>query len=154
MSSVQTSLRVLVSNELVLRQGDEPPRYQLSREHPATTSLVGTATVIGDAAQAIGIVVRANPAVAWAGVDAAGFILGMATDPPPDSLAELDQRLDMIALSRPSSLTVERLPLPELERLVRVALELRARIRAAVTIKGRPPLAAREAADDRSRRAG
>jgi hypothetical protein len=46
------------------------------------------------------------------------------------------------------------MPMPELDRLVRVALELRSRARQAVTIKGRPPVAARTSATQPDRRAG
>lgn len=153
-SSVQTSLKVLVSHGIVRREGDEPPRYRVAPDHPASASLVATATVIADAAHAIGVILRASPAVAWAAVDAGGFVVGIADQPPAGSVETLDQQLAMIADSRPGGPLVERLPMAELDRLVRVALELRARVRRAVTIKGRPPVAARPAAGDEGRRAG
>jgi hypothetical protein len=153
-SSVQTSLKVLVSHGIVQREGDEPPRYRVAADHPASASLVATATVISDAAHAIGVIVRANPAVAWAAVDAGGFVVGIADQPPAGSLETLDQQLAMIGESRPDGPPVERLPMAELDRLVRVALELRARVRRAVTIKGRTPVVDRATARDQGRRAG
>lgn len=153
-SSVQTALRVLVANDIVLREGIDPPRYRLVPTHPASASLVSTATVIGDAAHAIGVLLRASPAVAWAGVDSAGFLVGLAADPPADALPALDRQLAALAQARPDAPGIERMPLAELERLARVALELRARIRGTVTIKGRAPAAARDAGGQVGRRAG
>src|SRR5829696_6919119 len=142
-SSVQTSLRVLIAHALVRRESIEPPRYRVAAEHPAQSALIGTATVIGDAAHAIGVILRANPTVAYAAVDAAGFLVGEAPDPPTEARLALDRQLAMIADARPDGPRMDRMPMAEMERLVRVALELRARVRRAVTIKGRPPTAAR-----------
>ncbi len=153
-SSVQTALRVLVSNGIVRREGDDPPRYVLTSDHPANAPLVSTATLIGDAAHAIGVLLRASPAVAWAGVDGAGFLVGLAADPPADALPLLVRQLDAVTQHRPEAPAVERLPYAELDRLARVALELRSRIRRAVTIKGRPPAAARDSEAQAGRRAG
>ena len=138
-SSVQTSLRVLIANDLVRKEGSDTPRYRLAPEHPARAALVATATVIADAARSIAVVLRANPAVVWAAVDAGGFLVGLAPEPPPDARAGLDRQLAMIDEARPGSPTVVRFPMPELDRLVRVELELRSRARGALTIKGRPP---------------
>lgn len=153
-SSVQTALRVLVANDIVIREGVDPPRYRLVSSHPASASLVSTAAVIGDAAHTIGVLLRASPAVAWAGVDAAGFLVGLAPQPPADALPALDRQLATVTDARPDAPAIERMPLAELERLARVALELRARIRGAVTIKGRAPTAARDARSEAGRRAG
>jgi hypothetical protein len=153
-SSVQTSLKVLVGHGLVRREEAEPPRYRVAVDHPAGPSLVATATVIADAAHAIAVLLRSSPAVTWAAVDAGGFIAGMADSPPPGSVEALDRQLAMIAESRPGAPVVERMSMAELDRLVRVALELRARIRRAVTIKGRPPVVARTSAGEPGRRAG
>jgi hypothetical protein len=150
-SSVQTSLRVLIANGLVRRESTEPPRYHVAADHPAHKALVGTATVIADAAHAIGIILRANPSVAYAAVDSAGFLVGEATQPPPAAREALDRHLRMIAEARPDGPQVVRMAIDELERLVRVALELRARARRAVTIKGRIAAAG---ATDRGPRAG
>lgn len=152
-SSVQTSLRVLIANALVRRESVEPPRYHVADDHPAQAALISTATVIADAAHAIGVILRANPAVAYAAVDAAGFVVGIATDHAPAAIATLDRQLGMIADARPDGPQVIRMSMDELDRMVRVALELRARVRRAVTIKGRPPAGA-GAAEDRGRRAG
>ncbi len=141
-SSVQTSLRVLVSNDLIRREGAEAPRYVLSPDHPAQSALASTSTLIGDAAHAIAIILRANAAVAWAAVDSAGFLVGIAPDAQPGAVERLDRHLELVARGRPDSPDVLQMPMPEFERLVRVALELRDRARKAVTIKGRPPSAA------------
>jgi hypothetical protein len=153
-SSVQTSLRVLVANDIVRKSGGDAPRYRLSADHPAHASLVATAAVIGDAARSIGVILRANPAVAWAGVDADGFLVGLAAEVPREAREPLDRELALIAESRPESPSVVRMPLAELDRLARVALELRARVRRALTIKGRPPIGSRHIATAEGRGGG
>lgn len=150
-SSVQTSLRVLMANEVVRREGADAPRYGLSSSHPAQDALVRTATVIGDGAHAIGLILRASPAVAWAAVDETGFLVGIAPDPPVEASERLDRQLRLVADARPDSPAVVRMPMVELERLVRIELELRSRARKAVTIKGRPPVAAASAPESRRR---
>jgi hypothetical protein len=141
-SSVQTSLRVLVSNDLIRREGAETPRYVLSPDHPAQSALASTSTLIGDAAHAIAIILRANSAVAWAAVDSGGFLVGISPDAQPGAVERLDRHLELVAGGRPDSPDVLRMPMPDFERLARVALELRDRARRAVTIKGRAPGAA------------
>jgi len=153
-SSVQTSLRVLIANELVRKEGTDAPRYLLSPDHPARAALVVTATVIADAARSIGVILRANPAVSWAGVDADGFLAALAHDPPAVARETLERHLDMIDESRPGSPSVLRMPADELDRLTRVELELRSRVRRSLTIKGQPPVAARAAGRDEGRQAG
>jgi hypothetical protein len=153
-SSVQTSLRVLIANDLVRREGTDAPRYLLAEMHPARSALVSTATVIGDAAHAIGLVLRASPAVAWAAVDGTGFLAGLVTDASADAMERLERQLLLVADARPESPAVVRMPMAELDRLVRVELELRSRARKAVTIKGRPPVAARTPPVESTRRAG
>jgi hypothetical protein len=152
-SSVQTSLRVLISNDVVRREGADPPRYFLANDHPARTALASTATVIPEAAHAIALILRANPAVSWAAVDSAGFLAGLAPDSPSAAHTALEQHLEMISSARPDSPDVERMPMPELDRLVRIALELRARARRALTIKGLPPIAARTGGRDQGQQA-
>ena len=153
-SSAQAALRVLMSNGVVRKEGAETPRYVLSPAHPAGAALVGTAIVIGDPARSIGVILRANPAVAWAAVDAGGFLAGLEPNIQGASLETLEQHLKMIEDARPGSPVVERMPMPELERLVKVALDVRARAREALTIKGQAPVAARMSPEERGDRAG
>lgn len=150
-SSVQTALRVLIANGLVRRDRAEAPRYRVADDHPAQSALISAATVIADAPHAIGVILRANPAVAYAAVDGLGFLVGEAPNASPDAIATLDRQLDMIATARPDGPQVQRMPVDELERMLRVALELRARARRAVTIKGTPPVEARNVEEPRTR---
>jgi hypothetical protein len=117
-SSVQTALRVLIANRLVERADVDPPRYGLSSEHPARAELASLATVLPEPAHAIGIILRANPAVRYAAVDSIGFLVADARSDAPSLMRMTDD---------------------ELGRLAKVAMGLRSRVRQALTIKGRPP---------------
>ena len=140
-SSVQTALRILVANRIVTRQAIEPPRYRLDDEHPAREELVSLAAVLPDPAHAIGIVLRANPTVGYAAVDALGFIASELARSPDEAAQEaLDQVLSHIAASRSEAPAVMRMTDLELERLVKVAMGLKARAQRATTIKGRSPV--------------
>jgi hypothetical protein len=139
-SSVQTALRILVANQIVTRQAVEPPRYRLDEEHPAREELVSLAAVLPEPAHAIGVVLRANPTVGYAAVDALGFIASeVARSTDEVARAALDHVLLHIATSRPEAPAVMRMTDAELERLIKVAVGLRARAQRATTIKGRSP---------------
>ncbi len=138
-SSVQTALRILVANELVRREAVEPPRYRLAPAHPARDELASLATVLPEPAHAIGIILRANPSVAFAAVDSAGFIVAERAEAPEGAGEALGRHLDLVAGARPGSPGLLRMSEDEFDRLVRVQLELRARARKALAIKGRPP---------------
>jgi IclR-like helix-turn-helix domain-containing protein len=137
-SSVQTALRVLISNKLVNRASSDPPHYALASEHPARDELASLATVLPDPAHAIGVILRANPSVRYAAVDQMGFLV--AERPEESAAAEaLDRHLGLVAGARPEAPALVRMTEDEFGRLARVALGLRARARSALTIKGRLP---------------
>ena len=141
-SSVQTALRVLIANRLVERGDVDPPRYTLASEHPAREELASLATVLPDPAHAIGIILRANPAVCYAAVDSLGFVVGECRDPDHAAVAALDRHIDLVNSARADAPSMMRMTDDELGRLTRVAVGLRHRVRQALTIKGRPPAAA------------
>jgi IclR-like helix-turn-helix domain-containing protein len=138
-SSVQTALRVLIANQLVERAEVVPPRYGLSSEHPAREELASLATVLPEPAHAIGIILRANPAVRYAAVDSIGFLVAERRDPDSAAVEALDRHLALVADARSDAPALMRMTDEELGRLARVAMGLRARVRQALTIKGRPP---------------
>lgn len=134
-SSVQTALRSLLASALVERLPGDPPRYVLSAKHPASNELASLATVLPEPERALAIMVRANQAVSYAGVDASGFIV--AVDHRLTAAVEaLDRHLHLVATARPEAPNVLRMDEDELRRMVRVALELRARVRDAVALRG------------------
>jgi hypothetical protein len=141
-SSVQTALRVLMGNRLVERAEGDPPRYTLAAEHPAREELASLATVLPDPAHAIGIILRANPAVCFAAVDSMGFVMAECRDPDDAAVAALDRHLELVTSARADAPGMTRMTDAELGRLTRVAVGLRDRIGQALTIKGRPPAAA------------
>jgi hypothetical protein len=141
-SSAQTALRILVANDIAQRLAKDPPRYRLAPAHPAREELVSLATVLPEAPHAIGVVLRANPAVGFAAVDADGFLVSQRNEAPAGAVEILDRQLALIAGARADAPDVMRIPEDELERHLRVAVGLRARIKRAVTIKGSPPSAA------------
>jgi hypothetical protein len=128
-SSVQTALRVLVANGLVRRLEEDPPRYALSPDHPAAAELASLATVLPEAERAMGILLRANPSVAYAGVDGVGFIV--AVDESNAARASLDRHLALVAAARPSTPNVLRMTSDEFRRMLRVSIGVRARAFAA-----------------------
>jgi hypothetical protein len=138
-SSVQTALRVLIANHLVERAEVVPPRYGLSSEHPAREELASLATVLPEPAHAIGIILRANPTVRYAAVDSIGFLVAERRDPDNAAVVALDRHLALVADARSDAPALMRMTDEELGRLARVAMGLGARIRQALTIKGRPP---------------
>jgi hypothetical protein len=138
-SSVQTALRVLIANRLVERADVDPPRYGLSSEHPARAELASLATVLPEPAHAIGIILRANPAVRYAAVDSIGFLVAEKRDPDSAAVDALDRHLALVADARSDAPSLMRMTDDELGRLAKVAMGLRARVRQALTIKGRPP---------------
>jgi hypothetical protein len=141
-SSAQTALRILVANDIAQRLAKDPPRYRLAPGHPAHSELISLAAVLPEAPHAIGVVLRANPAVAYAAVDSEGFLVAERLDSGAEAVDLLDRQLGMIAGARQDAPEVMRIPEDELERHLRVAVGLRARVRRAVTIKGTPPPAA------------
>ena len=151
-SSVQTSLRILVANELVRREAVEPPRYRLEPQHPASAELVSLARVLPEPARAIGVILRASPAVTFAAVDALGFVCVTGDDVEDAAMAALEASLEAVASSRAETPAVMRMTAPELERLVRVAVGLADRLRKALVLKGHPPVVGRDAAGDTRRR--
>jgi hypothetical protein len=143
-SSAQTALRILVANNIAQRLAKDPPRYRLAPAHPARAELISLAAVLPEAPHAIGVVLRANPAIAYGAVDSEGFLASLRADAPAEALELLDHVLGLIAGARPDVPEVVRIPEDELDRHLRVAVGLRARARRAVTIKGTPPAAARD----------
>jgi hypothetical protein len=134
-SSVQTALRVLVANRLVGRVEGEPPRYRLLDDHPAATELASLATVLPEPERALSILFRANPAVSFAGVDAAGFIIAV-DDSDGVGSASLDRHLTLVGAARPSTPNVLRMSSAEFRRMLRVSIGVRARVRDALVLRG------------------
>ena len=134
-SSVQTALRILLANGIVERLTTDPPTYRLEAMHPARSELVSLAAVLPAPERSIGIALRSNPAVVWAGVDAAGFLVALDDD-RAEATAALQHHLDLVASARPESPPILRMPETELRRMARVSLDLRARVRDAVAVRG------------------
>jgi IclR-like helix-turn-helix domain-containing protein len=149
-SSVQTALRVLVSNGLVRREQVEPPHYRLTPDHPARDELASLATVLPEPAHAIGVILRANPVVTFAAVDSVGFIVAERDDPHAFPREALDRHLGLIAGSRADTPAVMRASETELGRLLRVAVGFAGRAAKAHTIKGRAPAPTRRERGDGS----
>lgn len=138
-SSVQTALRTLIANHLVRRQGGSAPRYCLAPSHPAQEQLVALAAVLPEPEHAIAIILRANPAVAFAAADATGFTASVDALGMPEPAAILDRHLALIRQTRDRLPAIVRIPAGEFSRLVAVDLELRSRLERAVRLKGALP---------------
>lgn len=143
-SSVQASLRILVATRLAERVDGTPPYYRLNRANPAYAHLLGLATVQPDPAHVVAILLRANPAVLFAAVDAGGFIAGLAPADGPAIDGDRDRllrSLDAIRDVRDDVPPIELLEQDELTRHLAVSVGLRDRVRAAIVLKGRVPRA-------------
>lgn len=143
-SSVQAALRILVATRLAERVDVTPPYYRLNRTNPAYEHLLGLATVQPEPAHVVAILLRANPSIVFAAVDAGGFVAGLAPNDGTSIDADRDRllrSLDAIRDARDDVPPVELLEHDELTRHLAVSVGLRDRIRAAIVLKGRVPRA-------------
>jgi hypothetical protein len=134
-SSVQAALRILMANELVVRDGSQPPIYALAA-HPAQEALIELAVVLPEGVHALGLILRASRAVALATVDREGFNAGLDPTAPAAARERLMTSLAAIAGARPDSPAVHVSELAELIRMASVSIGFRARLASAVPLKG------------------
>ena len=137
-SSVQAVLRSLIASGLVERDGRTPPAYALA-DHPARDALVRLALVLPEAVHVLSVVLRASPAIGYAAVDRDGFIATLQPSGSDDAVARLRATLADISAARTDMPPVGLSLAADLERLIAVSVGSRARLAAAITLKGRPP---------------
>lgn len=142
-SSVQTGLRVLTANGIIRRFGAAVPRYGITEAHPAWEQIVNVAAVLPEPAHATAIIVRANPSVAFAAVDAHGFVIAVDEGMDVEAYQLLDRYLDLIRSTHHPMPAILRIPVLEFGRQVAVDLGLRQRMVSAVPLKGHLPRAPR-----------
>lgn len=145
-SSVQSALRVLVANQLVVRRGCEPPAYTLDRSHRATSALVGLAAVLPEPERAMEIAARANPAVAFASVDRQGVVVVLAADADPADVAVLGSTIDLVEAGHQRGHAIQRISAADLPGLMATDATLWKRLVDAVRLKGHIPVFAPGAA--------
>jgi hypothetical protein len=104
--------------------------------HPARDALVALGLTFPEATHALAVVVRASPAVAFAAVDANGFVVGIDPEASSEARARLETSVRELAAARSDMPPVEMSSLKELGRLTRVSVGLRTRLDSAVTIRG------------------
>lgn len=134
-SSVQAALRILMANELVVRDDGQPPIYALAA-HPAREALVELAVILPEGVHSLGLILRASRAVALATVDREGFNAGLDPHASAAARERLMASLTAIAAARPDAPSVHVSELPELIRMASVSIGLRARLASAVPLKG------------------
>jgi hypothetical protein len=134
-SSVQAALRILMANEIVVRDESQPPLYSLP-PHPARAALIDLAVVLPEAGHAIGVILRASPAVVVAAVDRDGFQAGLDPAAPAEARKRLLTSLAAIADARTDAPPVNVSDVAELTRKATVSVGLRARLASAVALKG------------------
>lgn len=139
-SSVQAVLRSLTASGLIVRDGRTPPAYALA-DHPARAALVQLALVLPEPVHVLSVVLRASPAVGYAAVDRHGFIATLHPSAPDDAIARLRATVADITAARANVPPVGLSPAGDLERLAAVSVGSRARLAAAITLKGQPPAA-------------
>ena len=134
-SSTQAALRILIRHRIVMSIRDDVPVYRLGR-HPARDSLIDVAITTSDPAQSIATVLRSSAAVAVALVDAQGFVVGVDPAAADDDRERLLGSLVRIRDAHPDAPPVQTTAIEDLARLVRVSIGSRARLAAAVALKG------------------
>jgi IclR-like helix-turn-helix domain-containing protein len=134
-SSTQAALRILMRHRLVTSVREDVPVYQLGR-HPARDSLVDVAITTNEASQTIATVVRSSAAVAVALVDEQGFVVGVDPSADDGDRERLLRSLVRIREAHPDAPPVQTNGLDDLSRLAGVSVGSRARLLAAVALKG------------------
>jgi len=134
-SSVQAALRILMANELVVRDAGQPPLYTLA-PHPARQALIELAVVLPEAVHALGLILRSSRAVILATVDREGFHAALDPAAPAAARERLLTSLAAIADARADTPSVHVSDLPELMRMASISVGLRARLSSAVPLKG------------------
>lgn len=152
-SSVQAALRILVATGLAMRVGNSPPVYRLAERHPAFEPLVALALNVSEPAHALAIVLRANPAVRFAAVDARGFIAAIGGD-TIEARLRLERALETTRGASGAVPRVELFDEDELARHLAVSVGLRDRVRSAIVLKGHAPSRAAQTRSTSGRRAG
>jgi hypothetical protein len=140
-SSVQAALRILVATRFAERVEAAPPHYRLDVTNPAQGHLLGLSMIQPDPAHVVAILLRANPAVTFAAVDAGGFVasvLGASGEAGTDH-DRLTSALAAIRAARDDVPPVELHEHEELARHLAISVGLRGRIRSAIVLKGRLP---------------
>ena len=140
-SSVQAALRILVATRLAERVEAAPPHYRLDVKNPAHEHLLGLSMIQPDPAHVVAILLRANPAVTFAAVDAGGFVASvLATSGEAGTDHDrLTSALGAIRAARDDVPPVELHEHEELARHLAISIGLRGRIRSAIVLKGRVP---------------
>lgn len=151
-SSVQTALRILGAHGIIRRHGGAVPRYGVSIAHPAWEQIVDLATVLPEPEHAMAIILRANPAAAYAAVDAHGFVAAIDDALNAEASLLLDRHLNLVRATHHPLPALLRVPQEEFGRLVVVDLELRRRLEVAITLKGSLPRVPRSGLAGLSRR--
>ena len=120
-SSVQAALRILMANELVVRDAGQPPLYALAA-HPAREALIELAVVLPEAVHALGLILRASRAVVLATVDREGFHAALDAAAPPAATERLMTSLAAIDAARADAPSVHVSELKELMRMASVSV--------------------------------
>lgn len=133
LTSMQRAVDGLVRDGLVI---SDRRRYRLAREHPAATALIEFSLRSLPVEQALEIVVRANRAVEFAGVDRAGYFAVESPFAESVDQAALRRTVQLINRDRSEARSVEFLQRAELRDRIIDTPELRARGLAMHQVKG------------------
>jgi Predicted nucleotidyltransferases len=137
LSSAQRAVSSLADDGLITPIGEQPDRrYVLNRHHPATRALVEFALRKLPAQEAVDLTSRANPAVAFAGRDEAGYVLVLSPAAEPSVVLRLSEALELINRDRPDPRNVEIVDRDELRRQLFEHPEVRERGLRMTAVKG------------------
>jgi uncharacterized protein len=136
LSSVQRAAAALAADGVVVATGLRNPAYEMNAMHPASAAMVELSLRILPVERAMDVVARSNPAVEFAGRDAAGYILVLSPFAEPAHPARLEEALARINRARPDAVPFEVVERDDLRERLREDDDLRARGLRMVVVRG------------------
>jgi Predicted nucleotidyltransferases len=137
LSSAQRGIESLAKDHLVIdRRVDSQRRYVINRQHPAGDALVEFSLRLLSPERAIDLILRANPAVQFAGRDHSGYLVVLSPFAEPGDIAQMSEAVDAINGSHSDSIPVEMMERRDVSEQLFDSSELRRRGLRLVPVKG------------------
>ncbi len=139
LTSIQRAAASLVRGGLVTTSGERSPRYAINTRHPAAEALIEFCLRAVPVERAMDVVVRANPAVQFAGRDQDGYIIVVSPFAEPADVARLGATLAQVNQAREDPVRFEIAERGDVREILWDDLTLRDRGLGMTTVKGSAP---------------
>lgn len=136
LSSAQRAIGSLLESGMVVTNGERPLRYTGNPEHPAADALVELSLRTAPVERAMDVVLRANRAVQFAGLDADGYLVVLSPFAEAVDVARLTSTLTRINRSRVDAIAFEILEREDVRRALLESPTLRERGLRMTEVKG------------------